>query len=124
MLPSAPRRRRFKGTIKQGGKPVADANVIFYPQGEGGRVATGTTDAQGAFTLTTYETGDGAVVGSHKVTVTAGTAVPESNDPAALEQAAKDQQTLPEKFATVDKTTITAEVEAKGSTFEWDLDSL
>jgi hypothetical protein len=33
-------------------------------------MATGTTDADGNYTLTTYERGDGAMMGTHTVTVT------------------------------------------------------
>ncbi len=42
---------------------------MFVPA-EGGRPATGITDAQGKFSLETMKPGDGALVGKHKVTVT------------------------------------------------------
>ncbi len=39
-------------------------------------VASGTTDAQGKFRLTTFENSDGAVLGEHKVTVSKAQANP------------------------------------------------
>lgn len=58
------------GTINYRGKPVADAQVTFHwTGGEGGRSASGKTDAQGKFQLTTNSTNDGAVPGDYAVTV-------------------------------------------------------
>lgn len=60
---------RVSGTVTQGGKPVADANVSFHLK-DGSQGAIGVTDASGNFTLTTFTSGDGAVAGEHVVTVT------------------------------------------------------
>jgi hypothetical protein len=57
------------GRVTLDGRPVEGAVVGFLPKG-GGRPATGTTDASGAFTLTTFDEGDGALPGVHLVTVT------------------------------------------------------
>jgi hypothetical protein len=58
------------GKIMYQGKPVQDARVTFHwTGGPGGRSATGKTDAQGAFQLTTVSTNDGAVPGEYLVTV-------------------------------------------------------
>ena len=64
-----PQTIRVSGTVTLDGSPVEGATVGFTPAG-GGRLATGTTDASGKFTLTTFEDGDGAVPGTHTVTVT------------------------------------------------------
>jgi hypothetical protein len=56
-----------EGTVEYKGKPVVGAAVTFQP--EHGKSATGVTDENGRFVLTTYSTGDGAVVGTHKVTI-------------------------------------------------------
>jgi hypothetical protein len=58
------------GTVTYKGKPVANADVTFAPE-DGGRVATGHTDASGKFSLTTLALNDGASVGNHRVSVTA-----------------------------------------------------
>ena len=57
------------GLMLLDGKPVAKASVVFIPKG-GGRTGTGETDENGRFTLTTFETDDGALVGMHSVCVT------------------------------------------------------
>jgi hypothetical protein len=56
-------------TVTYNGDPVAGATVTLSPQGAG-KPAHGVTDASGTTALTTYEDGDGAVVGSYKVSVT------------------------------------------------------
>jgi hypothetical protein len=63
---------RAGGTVTCEGQPVAGAVVNFTPLAAasgGGRGATGITDGQGRFVLTTYTTGDGAMVGKHRVSV-------------------------------------------------------
>ena len=57
------------GVVELDGKPVEGATVVFKPDGEG-RAASGTTDAQGKFKLTTEVNGDGALPGNYKVGVT------------------------------------------------------
>lgn len=65
---NGPEMAKVRGIVTLDGKPVEDAAVGFAPQ-NGDRPATGTTDASGQFTLTTFTPGDGAVVGTHTVTV-------------------------------------------------------
>ena len=61
------------GSVTYKGSPVEGAQVVFSSVSPGGRTASGTTDAQGAFTLTTYvgptEQPKGAVAGDYTVTV-------------------------------------------------------
>jgi hypothetical protein len=56
------------GKVTYRGKPVAGATVVFLCTGAP-RPAVGTTDASGMYQLTTFEPNDGAVVGTHVVTV-------------------------------------------------------
>lgn len=49
------------------GKPVPKVSVGFIP--EKGQLATGTTDANGRFTLMTNKPGDGAAVGNYTVAI-------------------------------------------------------
>ena len=53
------------------GSTIEGAQITFHPVKEGGRSASGTVEADGTFTLTTYETGDGAVAGLHRVVIDA-----------------------------------------------------
>jgi hypothetical protein len=55
------------GTLLYNGEPAKDAKVIFTPKT--GRPATGKTDEDGRFVLSTFEPGDGAVPGNHLVTI-------------------------------------------------------
>lgn len=56
------------GVVLQDGKPCADAVVTFFSDSNS-ISATGRSNAEGKFQLTTYNEGDGAVEGGHKVTV-------------------------------------------------------
>lgn len=59
-----------KGKVIYQGKPVKDAVVMFFPADDVvGNPGIAKTEADGAYQLTTYETGDGAVPGKHTVTV-------------------------------------------------------
>ena len=58
-----------RGVVKLDGQPVANAAVVFVPQTPGGREAYGSTDANGAFRLTTTKPDDGALPGKYKVVI-------------------------------------------------------
>lgn len=63
------------GVITQAGQPVEGARVSLYQVGASGVQATGlpvpkgTTDAQGAFEIRTFDPGDGAPAGKYSLTV-------------------------------------------------------
>jgi hypothetical protein len=63
-----PGRVPVSGVVLQQGQPVAEATVVFEPQGTM-PAATGKTDAGGRFQLTTFEPSDGAVPGEYKVAI-------------------------------------------------------
>ncbi len=96
-----------KGVISFKGKPVADAELSFFPEDASypdlvrPRAKSG---ADGTFVVWTYEQGDGAPVGSYKVTVvhheigiSKETVITKPND-------------LPEKYSKLDTTDLTVEV--------------
>jgi len=60
---------KVHGTVTYKGEPVANAMVAFMLDGAP-RGSTGETDENGAFQLTTYNSNDGAFVGTNTVTVT------------------------------------------------------
>lgn len=70
---SGPEMARVKGQVLLNGEPVPGGKVMLNPVAVGstteakGRPAMGSVDSNGGFTLTTYESGDGAVVGMHQV---------------------------------------------------------
>ena len=60
------------GTFTIGGKPAGNITLQFMPdtmQGNGGPTSFATTDAEGKFTLRTYDNREGAVPGAHVVTL-------------------------------------------------------
>lgn len=61
------------GTVTCQGKPLVGVIVAFTPTGDSidadfpGKAATSITDENGEYDLSTYEPGDGAIVGQHIV---------------------------------------------------------
>ena len=58
-----------EGTVTFQGKGVEGAMVVFVPATAATRAAVGTTDADGRFTLTTKDPGEGAAPGPYLITV-------------------------------------------------------
>jgi hypothetical protein len=125
---------RVSGTVTHNGKAVAKAAVVFYPEQEGGiRSAMGETDDQGRYTLWTYDPGDGAPVGKHKVTVTLrGTPEKAEMHPSMKSKekgeayydqvASTGRPLLPEKYFNAMTSGLTADVQAgKNNTFDFPL---
>jgi len=71
------------GTVTMKGKTLENARVVFVPV-QGGAPASGITDKEGKYSLTTYSSGDGAQAGSYGVKVAKydGTPPPEPQEPA------------------------------------------
>lgn len=102
------RTQPISGTITYKGKPIGDAELNFFPEEkefpETVRPKAKST-VDGKFTVWTYQQGDGAPVGSYKVTVihnevtvSKGTIVAKPND-------------LPPKYARLDSTDIILRIE-------------
>jgi len=97
-----------KGTVTFQGSPLAEADVAFTPKG--GRPASGRTDAAGRFTLTTFRTNDGAMIGEHTVTVCKHV----KKDPNATGAYFDYSQVTPEKFGRPSESPLRADVTASG----------
>ena len=107
------------GSVTMNGQPVRDAKVIFRP--EAGPAASGETDAQGHFVLSTYDPGDGAVIERHTVVVvpnTAGVALKPGQPPAPPAPATA---TIPPRFQRPESSRLTADVRPSGNDFSFDL---
>ena len=87
-----------RGTVKLNGQPLADASVLFIAQDPGGKDATGFTDANGEFRLSTIKPGDGALPGKYKVVVQPTT---QSDAPVAATQAEAQQASVKPNVPTV-----------------------
>jgi len=64
-----PELRRVTGTVIYNGEPLGDAIVAFYNDNSS-RLASGHTDVDGKFFLTSFSQNDGAIPGDHNVVVT------------------------------------------------------
>lgn len=110
------------GTITFEGEPVADASVLFTPTGSGVEArlpATGKTDAQGKFKLTTKTPGDGAIPGDYVVSVTPDTAEASEDD-----YSEPAPPPFPEQFTSATGSTLKVTVASGGANdFPLSLDS-
>jgi hypothetical protein len=68
-----PKLGKVHGKVSYQGKPVSSGRVVFTPvAGKGrdtGQGASGEIESDGSFEMTTFNTGDGAILGQHIVTV-------------------------------------------------------
>lgn len=67
--PSGPETAAVTGLVTYNGQPLPDAAVVFTPPN--GRPASGVTNGEGRFQLSTFGENDGALIGKHTVTITA-----------------------------------------------------
>src|SRR5262245_57757951 len=56
------------GKVTMGGEPIVGAMVTFHPE-KPGNTGQAASEADGTYTLNTYGTQDGALVGKHTVTI-------------------------------------------------------
>jgi hypothetical protein len=127
----APKLAPVTGSVAFNGQPVAGATVSFIPENANGRMATGVTDKDGKFQLSTNAINDGAVIGEHKILVVksesgGGPATVEKWDPKvdiskkyvemkdANKLAGDIKMSLPVKYASVDSTPLKENVKADG----------
>ena len=64
-----PKRVAVSGQVVIDGEPVKAGSIRFVP--EGARPSAGDLDSEGRFSLSCFEIGDGAIIGTHKVQVAA-----------------------------------------------------
>lgn len=106
---------KVSGTITYKGKLVPQGSIMFQPQA--GPAATGDIE-NGKYTLKTYRAGDGAVLGSHKVTIISledqSGRLPEDRNPLP-------PPIVPLKYNFPDKSGLTANVEDTANTIDFDL---
>lgn len=65
-----PKTAPVSGVVTFRGKPLANAEVVFFPEGDA-RSASGRTDANGRYELMTFSIDDGAIPGKYRITVVA-----------------------------------------------------
>ena len=101
------------GTVHLDGKPLAGVSVMLQP--DVGSFGYGVTDENGAFVVSTFEVGDGAIPGKHGIIVTrqssamfvgdtSGETTPTESD-AVIE--------IPQKYSKVQTSGLTVEVDSR-----------
>jgi hypothetical protein len=130
--PDKPKLGRVWGKVTYNGKAVTKGVVSFVPSGgpgaQTGQPATGEIGADGSYSLTTFESGDGAVLGEHKVIVQA-----REDDPAlkghGMPIPDKDGRLnikpptylVPRKYETAEKSPLRFTVKEGSNTYNIDL---
>lgn len=103
------------GVLTYQGKPLEYYVVTFFPN-DGKRPGSATTDADGKFILGTNAAGDGAVAGTHKVTVTyQGPPTNEEPGKEEFKPVAPPKVKIPEKYHDIATTDLTIELPKSGS---------
>ncbi|MEL7500582.1 MAG: hypothetical protein AAFN77_23520 [Planctomycetota bacterium] len=122
-----PSRAPVSGKVMLDGQPAANAKITFMPV-DGSRVANGLTDSTGAFSsVTTFGSGDGAILGEHQVAITPKDPPPmpgdEISSPGGREKRVRYQSPIPTKYGDPKKSGLTASVKSSGNNFTFELDS-
>ena len=121
------------GTVTLDGKPLADADIAFYLQGDrpqGYAGSGGKTDAQGKYELTTGAA-KGAAAGSYKVTISqyrdangGPVVISEGMDLQQLKMQGQAKEMLPPRYSDMEKTELKATVEkSKADGYDFPLKS-
>jgi hypothetical protein len=100
------RTAKVNGKVTYKGKPVPNGTVTFIPEG-GGPSATGEIQSDGTFTMTTYSSGDGAILGKHKVVIAA---MADMGDRLPEERSPLPPPIVPDKYTSPATSDLTTEV--------------
>jgi hypothetical protein len=111
---------RVHGTVRLDGKPLTNGTVRFVPSA--GRAATGTIQSDGTYTLGTYKTSDGALVGTHKASIVASEAGSDSRPPYEAPKQ-KSKSLIPERYMAAGTSKLTFDVKPGDNTADFDLTS-
>jgi hypothetical protein len=108
-----PRTEMVEGTILLDGVPIPKASITFLPSGGGGEIASGFSDEQGRFTISSQNgaPGQGALIGEYRVTVSQVevTYTPSPSDPEAGTTTAKEL--LPAIYRDKEKTPLNVSIQ-------------
>jgi hypothetical protein len=117
---------QVSGKVTMNGQPVSGATVSFIPdttKNTSGPMSSGILNAQGEFTLSTLDGVQGAVIGSHKVTVTCpfDESAGSSGSGDAVAPAPTTPCDVPTKYEGFATTDLSAEVNKGSNDFTFDL---
>lgn len=110
-----PATAEVSGTVTLDGKPLSFGSVMFQ-SAAGGQPARGDIQPDGTFVLSTFQPGDGAMVGNHRVRVVCYS----SQDPAKQGQGpmgdSLGQLLIPERYTSLGASGLSADVPPEGLT--------
>ncbi len=111
-----------RGKVSVSGKPVTRGRIILFPQDATGRIATGTIQSNGTFTLTTNGK-EGAAEGAYRgVLEYAGQAAGSAQRPAKGESAAVGGLPFDPRYTDEDKSDLKITITAGNNDVELKLD--
>jgi hypothetical protein len=117
---SGPRIVPVEGVVNFKGKPIGKINVMFVPSDGKGRIAEGTSDESGRFSLQTEKPGDGAMMGDYKVSFKfVSDIIPDM--PGFAGGIKPEPSPIPLKYGDENKSGFTAKVEDTNDEFVFDL---
>lgn len=108
-----------QGKVLYQGKPLEFGSVLFQP--EEGPPATGEIQPDGTFRLSTYKSGDGAVLGQHHVAITCLETQRPGYTVNPNEEMPTGKPLIPEKYAKPYDSGLTAEVKKQNEPFVFEL---
>jgi hypothetical protein len=115
-----PQPTKVTGTVTLDGKPLAGATIVFSPQK--GQLASGVTDSQGRYSLSTFAKDDGVLPGVYRVTITAnGSQDPAKPDQPQTNRAVAGKPAIPVQYSDPRTTGLTAEVRPGPNVFDLNL---
>jgi hypothetical protein len=123
--PNMPKLGKVSGKVSYQGKPLDAGRVVFTPVagkgGESDQGASGEINSDGSYEMTTFNTGDGAVLGQHIVTVVVQKGEMPKPDANGHINYVLPKNATPAKYATADKSPLRCTVVAEGMTFDIEL---
>jgi hypothetical protein len=123
--PNMPKLGKVSGKVSYQGKPLDAGRVVFTPVagkgGESDQGASGEINSDGSYEMTTFNTGDGAVLGQHIVTVVVQKGEMPKPDANGHINYVLPKNATPAKYATADKSPLRCTAVAEGMTFDIEL---
>jgi hypothetical protein len=116
-----------RGTVSLNGKPVTTGRIMFYPTA--GRPACAPINSDGTYVLTTFESDDGALIGTHRVTITSTEVVgppprgPEDEYKINKERIPVVKWLTPQQYSDPTTTDLKAEVKPQNNQIDFGLKS-
>lgn len=120
------------GKITFQNQPVPEGTITFYPE-SGGRPSSGQIQSDGTYKLSSIEPGDGAMIGTHKVTIEARRVLNAPAGPSSFQEELAQERgrrsntplriewLVPQEYSAPSTTELTAKVENESNVIDFNL---